>query len=125
MLQTMGGNPKDFNRLDLKRLPSPCFVIDKIAIQSNLEILYELKKETSVKILIALKAFSTFSLAGLISKYLDGSCCSGLYEAKLANKYFKGEISTYSPAFKKDEFDEISKISDPVSYTHLTLPTKA
>ena len=43
MLQTMGGNPKDFNRLDLKRLPSPCFVIDKIALQSNLEILYELK----------------------------------------------------------------------------------
>ena len=98
MLQTMGGNPKDFNRLDLKRLPSPCFVIDKIALQSNLEILYKLKKETNVKILIALKAFSTFSLAGLISKYLDGSCCSGLYEAKLAKKYFKGEISTYSPA---------------------------
>ena len=44
MLQTMGGNPKDFNRLDLKRLPSPCFVIDKIALQSNLEILYKVKK---------------------------------------------------------------------------------
>ena len=94
MLQTMGGNPKDFNKLDLKRLPSPCFVIDKIALQNNLEILFELRKETNVKILIALKAFSTFSLAELISEYLDGSCCSGLYEAKLANKYFKGEIST-------------------------------
>ena len=116
MLQTMGGNPKNFNKLDLKRLPSPCFVIDKIALQNNLEILFELKKETNIKILIALKAFSTFSLADLISEYLDGSCCSGLYEAKLANKYFKGEISTYSPAFKKDEFEEISKISDHIIF---------
>ena len=116
MLQTMGGNPKNFNKLDLKKLPSPCFVIDKIALQNNLEILFELKKETNIKILIALKAFSTFSLADLISEYLDGSCCSGLYEAKLANKYFKGEISTYSPAFKKDEFDEISKISDHIIF---------
>ena len=57
MLQTMGGNPKNFNKLDLKRLPSPCFVIDRIALQSNLEILYELKRDTNVKILIALKAF--------------------------------------------------------------------
>ena len=56
MLQTMGGNPKNFNKLDLKRLPSPCFVIDKIALQNNLEILFELKKETNIKILIALKA---------------------------------------------------------------------
>ena len=116
MLQTMGGNPKNFNKLDLKKLPSPCFVIDKIALQNNLEILFELKKETNIKILIALKAFSTFSLADLISEYLDGTCCSGLYEAKLANKYFKGEISTYSPAFKKDEFDEISKISDHIIF---------
>ena len=51
MLQTMGGNPKNFNKLDLKRLPSPCFVIDKIALQNNLEILFELKKETKIKIL--------------------------------------------------------------------------
>ena len=116
MLQTVGGNPKDFNKLDLKRLPSPCFVIDKIALQNNLEILFELKKETDIKILIALKAFSTFSLADLISEYVHGSCCSGLYEAKLANKYFKGEIVTYSPAFKKDEFDEISNISDHIIF---------
>ncbi len=119
MLQTKGGSPKDFNKLNLYRLPSPCFVIDKKALQTNLKILYELKRQTNVKILIALKAFSTFSLAPIISKYLDGSCCSGLYEAKLAKKYFKGEISTFSPAFKKDEFNEISKISDHIIFNSL------
>ena len=116
MLKTMGGNPRDFNKLDLNRLPSPCFVIDKKALQTNLEILYELKKQTNVKILIALKAFSTFSLAPIISEYLDGSCCSGLYESKLAKKYFGGEISTFSPGFKKDELNEIAEISDHIIF---------
>ena len=119
MLKTMGGNPRDFNKLDLNRLPSPCFVIDKKALQTNLEILYELKKQTNVKILIALKAFSTFSLAPIISEYLDGSCCSGLYESKLAKKYFGGEISTFSPAFKKDELNEIAEISDHIIFNSL------
>jgi len=27
MFQTMGGNPRNFNKLDLYSLPSPCFVI--------------------------------------------------------------------------------------------------
>lgn len=120
MFQTMGGNPRNFNKLDFYSLPSPCFVIDKKALQDNLEILHGLKEDTEVKILLALKAFSTFSLAPLISSYLDGCCSSGLYETKLAKKYFKGEISTFSPAFKKDEFNEIAQITDHVIFNSLT-----
>ena len=116
MLQTMGGNPKNFSQLDLYSLPSPCFVIDKKALQDNLEILFGLKESSNVKVLLALKAFSTFSLAPLISKYLDGCCSSGLYETRLAKKYFKGEISTFSPAFKKDEFNEIAQKSDHIIF---------
>ncbi|MDC1357660.1 carboxynorspermidine decarboxylase, partial [Pseudomonadota bacterium] len=106
MLQTMGGNPRNFQKLNLYSLPSPCFVIDKKALISNLEVLQRLKVETNVKILIALKAFSNLALAPLISKYLDGCCSSGLYETRLAAKYFQGEVSTFSPAFKSSEFEE-------------------
>ena len=116
MLQTMGGNPKNFSQLDLYSLPSPCFVIDKKALQDNLEILFGLKETSEVKVLLALKAFSTFSLAPLISNYLDGCCSSGLYETRLAKKYFKGEISTFSPAFKKDEFNEIAQKSNHIIF---------
>src|SRR5210317_1835308 len=119
MFQTMGGNPRNFNKLDLYSLPSPCFVIDKKALQDNLEILYELKEDTNVKILLALKAFSTFSLAPLISNYLDGCCSSGLYETRLAKKYFKGEISTFSPAYKTDEFNEIAQKSNHIIFNSL------
>ena len=43
MLQTVGGNPRNFQKLNLYSLPSPCFVIDKKALRSNLEILQRLK----------------------------------------------------------------------------------
>ncbi|MDC1194552.1 carboxynorspermidine decarboxylase [Pseudomonadota bacterium] len=119
MLQTMGGNPKNFQKLNLYSLPSPCFVIDKKALRSNLEILQKLKVETSVKILIALKAFSNLALAPLISKYLDGCCSSGLYETRLAAKYFQGEVSTFSPAFKSSEFEEIAGISNHIIFNSL------
>ena len=119
MLQTMGGNPRNFNELDLYSLPSPCFVIDKKALRSNLEVLQKLKFETNVKILVALKAFSTLSLAPLISEYLDGCCSSGLYETKLAAKYFRGEVSTFSPAFKSSEFEEIASLSNHVIFNSL------
>jgi carboxynorspermidine decarboxylase len=119
MLQTMGGNPRNFHELDLYSLPSPCFVIDKKALRSNLEVLQKLKFETNVKILIALKAFSTLSLAPLISEYLDGCCSSGLYETKLASKYFRGEVSTFSPAFKSSEFEEIASLSNHVIFNSL------
>lgn len=119
MLQTMGGNPRNFHELDLYSLPSPCFVIDKKALRSNLEVLQKLKFETNVKILIALKAFSTLSLAPLISEYLDGCCSSGLYETKLAAKYFRGEVSTFSPAFKSSEFEEIASLSNHIIFNSL------
>ena len=77
------------------------------------------KFETNVKILIALKAFSTLSLAPLISEYLDGCCSSGLYETKLAAKYFRGEVSTFSPAFKNSEFVEIASLSNHVIFNSL------
>ena len=116
IFQTMGGDPRNFNKLDLYKLPSPCFVIDKIALIDNLKVLQQLKSHTGVKILVALKAFSTPYFGSLISKYLDGCCSSGLYETKLAKKYFKGEISTFSPAFKKNDIKEIVNLSDHIIF---------
>ena len=116
IFQTMGGDPKNFNKLDLYKLPSPCFVIDKRALIDNLLTLHHLKSQTGVKILVALKAFSTPYFGPLISEYLDGCCSSGLYETKLAKKFFKGEISTFSPAYKKDDIREIVNLSDHIVF---------
>ena len=52
------------------------------------------------RVLLALKAFSMWSLADVVGEYLDGTCASGLWEARLAREHYNGELTTYSPAYK-------------------------
>ena len=87
---------------------------------NNLNIFNKLKTDTNVKILLALKAFSLKSLLPIISNVLDGVSASGLNEAKLGKKYFGGLISTYSPAFRDSEFDDILKCSQHVTFNSIS-----
>ena len=116
MLPTVKIDKKYFQKLDLSKLPTPCYVIDIKVLKENLELFNQLKINADVKILLALKAFSLKHLFPIISDSLDGVCASGLNEAKLGRKYFNGLVSTYSPAFKANEFDEIVKYSDHVIF---------
>ena len=120
MLKTVKINKKYFKNLDLSKISSPSYVIDTKVINDNLKIFHKLKTDTNVKILLALKAFSLKSLLPIISNVLDGVCASGLNEAKLGKKYFGGLISTYSPAFRDSEFDEIIKCSQHITFNSIS-----
>ncbi|PLW75585.1 carboxynorspermidine decarboxylase [Cohaesibacter celericrescens] len=111
-MDTQAGDAGAFKDFDLSRVPSPCFVVDAAAIRRNLTILSDVGKQADVKVLLALKAFSCWSLGKLVGDYLDGTCASGLWEAKLAREKFSGEVATYSAGFKADEMPEILELSD-------------
>jgi len=96
----------------LKQLPSPCWLLEEKKLKNNLEILKNIKDKTGVNILLALKGYALWKSFDLVSKYLDGCCASGLNEALLAKEEFKKEVHTYSPAFKYEEIEEVSKISN-------------
>ncbi|MEP3224645.1 MAG: carboxynorspermidine decarboxylase [Parasphingorhabdus sp.] len=117
-METKAGDPGAFAHFDLARVPSPAFVVDEAAVRRNLEILAEVKARSGAKVLLALKAFSMWSLAPLIDEYLDGFCASGIWEAKLASRHFNGSISTYAPAYKADELLEISALSNHVTFNN-------
>lgn len=106
----------DFTALDLYRLPSPCFVVDEVAVRQNLEILQQVQAESGARILAALKAFSMWSLGGLISNYLSGTCSSGLHELRLANEYFTGEHHVFSAAYTELDLPEILSIAHTVVF---------
>lgn len=115
-----GGRHRDrFRRLDVARVPSPCFLVDEAAVEENLRILDLVQRESGARILLALKAFSLFALAPLISRYLKGTCASGLYEARLGRAEFGGEVHVFSPAYKAQELGEILEISDHVVFNSL------
>ena len=119
MLPKIHVSKKYFDKLDLSKIQSPSFVIDLEIIRENIRVLKNIKNKTGVKILLALKAFSLKKTGSLISKHLDGTCASGLNEAKLGKKFFPGMVSTYSPAFKKDEIEEVLKFSNHIIFNSI------
>ncbi|MDX3899659.1 MAG: carboxynorspermidine decarboxylase [Sphingobium sp.] len=115
-METRAGDPAAFARFDLYRVPSPAFVMDEAAVRRNLAILAEVRDRAGIKVLGALKAFSMWSLGGVVAEYLDGVCASGIYEARLGREEYGGEVATYCAAYKPDDLAEILKISDHVIF---------
>jgi len=97
-------------------LPSPCFVCEEEKLEKNLQLLDFIQKDADVTILLALKGFAMYSTFELCKKYLKGCCASGLNEAILAKEEFGGEVHTYSPAFKPNEFEHITQISNHIVF---------
>ena len=115
-METRAGGPGAFARFDLNRVPSPAFVVDEAAILRNLAILRDVGARGNARVLLALKAFSMWSLADVVGEYLDGVCASGLWEARLAREFYRGHLSTYSPAYKAGDLPEILRLSDSVIF---------
>lgn len=105
-----------FAKLDLSRLPSPCFVVDEAAVEENLRLLDRVQKESGAKVLLALKAFSMWSLGPLVAKYLAGTCASGPHEARLGREHFGGEVHTFSAAYSEADIRETLALSDHVTF---------
>jgi len=99
-----------------EKLPSPSFVCEQDLLEKNLKLLKKVQDEADVTILLALKGFAMHSTFDLCKKYLKGCCASGLHEAILAREEFGGEVHTYSPAFKDEEFEQIVELSNHIVF---------
>ncbi|MCI1958047.1 MAG: carboxynorspermidine decarboxylase [Clostridia bacterium] len=97
-------------------LPTPCYLVDESLIRKNLECLKGVMDRTGCKILLAQKAFSMFALYPLIGEYLCGTTASGLYEARLGAEEMGRENHIFSPAYREDEFDEITRLCDHIVF---------
>ena len=92
---------------DFTNLKTPCYIIDEAKLIRNLEILHGVEERTGCKILLAQKAFSCYHLYPVIGKYLSGTACSGLYEARLGYECLGKENHVFSAAYREEEIDEI------------------
>ena len=107
---------ESFKKLDMSRLPTPCYVVDAALVERNLRILQRVQAESGARVLLALKGFAMFHFAPLISQYLSGVCASGLHEAKLGREFFAGEVHTFSAAFPPADMAEVLALSDHVIF---------
>lgn len=115
-METRAGDPGAFARFDLTRVPSPCFVVDQARIEDNLSVLRAVADASGATVWLALKAFSMWRLGPLIGRRLDGTCASGLWEARLAAAHYPGELSTYCAGYKAEDLPEIFRLSDHVTF---------
>ena len=116
-METRAGDPGAFARFNLARVPSPAFVVDAAKVEANCRVLADVGARGGAKVLLALKAFSMWRLGELIERHLDGTATSGLWEARLADAHYTGEIASYCAAYRSDaEVEEVARLSDHVIF---------
>ncbi|MDO9067734.1 MAG: carboxynorspermidine decarboxylase, partial [Deltaproteobacteria bacterium] len=96
----------------LQLSPSPAYVVDLGRLRHNLSILDDVQKRSGAKILLALKAFSMWSVFPIIRETLHGVCASSPWEARLGREEFGGEVHSFAAAFKESNVVELLSISD-------------
>lgn len=98
-------------------MKTPFYLLDEAKFEKNLKILADVRKRTGAKILLAQKAFSCPALYPLVSRSLDGTTASGIYEARLAHEEMPGrENHVFNPAFDEDEMRQICLWCDHVVF---------
>ena len=73
------------------KLRTPYYLIDEARLLSNLNKIKYVREKSGARAVLALKCFSTWSVFPLMSKYMDGTTSSSLYEARLGHlNWFNG-----------------------------------
>lgn len=101
-------------------LKTPYFLIDENKLIRNLEICKTLKEQSGVKLVLALKCFSTWGTFDTISKYLDGTTSSGPYEVQLGHETFPGETHAYSVGYSEDDVLAVRDIADKIIFNSVS-----
>ncbi|MAE50280.1 MAG: carboxynorspermidine decarboxylase [Micavibrio sp.] len=108
----------------LKTIQTPAYVADIAAIKRNMAVAERIKQEVGVKILLATKAFSMFSVFPFMKDTLDGTTASGLYEARLGATHFgPGEgkdVHTYAPAFTEEDLRTCLEYSNHIYFNSIS-----
>ncbi len=110
------GAQKRFLKIARGGIDTPVYLIDLNLIKENMKVLRYVKDRTGCKVLHALKAYASFATFPVMRRYLDGVCASGLNEARLGREEFEKEVHTFSAAYRNDEIEEITTLSDTVIF---------
>ncbi|MBC8080530.1 MAG: carboxynorspermidine decarboxylase [Gorillibacterium sp.] len=102
--------------IDIRELPTPCYLVDERLLIKNLELLNSVQERTGCNILLALKGFSMFSVFPLVGKYLKGVTSSSLFEARLGYEKMGKEVHVYAPAYLDREIDELLTYVDHIVF---------
>jgi carboxynorspermidine decarboxylase len=102
--------------INIKEVPTPCYIVDERLLKNNLEILKSVQERTGCNIILALKGFSMHSVFPLVGQYLKGVTASSLFEARLGFEKMGKEVHVYAPAYIDQEIDELLEYCDHIVF---------
>jgi carboxynorspermidine decarboxylase len=102
------------------KIETPYYQIDEKKLLKNLKKIEYVRKRSGAKSVLALKCFSTWSVFDLMSKYMDGTTSSSLYEAKLGFEKFGKETHAFSVAYLAKDIKALKNIADKVVFNSLS-----
>lgn len=105
---------------DLKRVPSPSFVLHLEMLEENLKTIDKVRREAGVEVIMALKANATWPIFPLLAEHSDGATASSLSEARLIAEEMKCKAHTYAPVYVEEEFEEILSYSSHLTFNSLS-----
>lgn len=100
-------------------IKTPYYLIDKSKLTQNMEVINRLRSMSGVKVLLALKCFATWSVFDLMSKFMDGTTSSSLYELRLGREKFGKETHAYSVAWADHEINEVCSYADKIIFNSI------
>jgi carboxynorspermidine decarboxylase len=95
-------------------------MISEQKLLDNLEKAACLKSISGVKLVLALKCFSTWGIFDLMKPYLDGTTSSGPYEVKLGHQAFGGETHAYSVGYSEEDVIEVADLCNKMIFNSVS-----
>ncbi len=108
------------NYEQIKKVPSPCYVMEEKLLRRNLALISRVAREAEVEIILAFKAFALWKSFPIFREYINSVTSSSIHEARLAFEEFGCRAHTFSPAYIEEEFDEMMRYSSHISFNSLT-----
>src|SRR5215510_14547381 len=105
---------------DIKKIPSPAYVMEESLLRRNLALIQSVKEHTGVNIILAFKAFAMWKAFPIIKEYIRYSTASSPWEARLALEEMGSKAHTYSPAYTEKDFPVIMACSSHITFNSLT-----
>jgi len=102
------------------KIETPYYLIDERKLLNNLKKIALVKKLSGAKVVLALKCFSTWSVFGLMKKYMDGTTSSSLYEARLGYEKFGKETHAYCVGFSSQDISNVKNFADKIIFNSIS-----
>ena len=102
--------------INIKKVKSPCFVIDEQLLRNNLSLLKSVKERAEIDIIVAFKAFAMWRVFPIIKEYIQYSTASSINEVRLSFEEMETPAHTYAPAYTDNDFPEILRCSSHITF---------